>query len=202
MLNLSKKSAITILAGILYVGGAWFGLPMKTLAMTNASQIPAIVFPAEAPKNNAFAQWLNRLEKIESRDSGDAHFKIMDNNNEYSYGCLQFQAATFLQYGKQYNLIPQELTDVEPLIYDCSLQKELATAMIEGNYKNWQNWRHSVREVVGLPPRPQETLAESQQTMLFTDTLTIPVRAFANACPAFTYTIGASTGIGSENSRG
>lgn len=207
MLNLTKtkKTIIAVLAGTLSMGGSWLGTPMKAFAMTTIAQVPAITFPVKIvkiTKSDTFAKWLNRLEKAESDASGNTRLKVLDNNNEYSYGCLQFQAETFLQYGKQYKLIPRELTDVEPLIYSCVLQKELATAMIKGNYKNWQHWRHSVREVVGLPPYSEEKPAEARQTTLFTNTLTIPVGALTNACSALTYTAGASTGISPENCRG
>ena len=158
--NFSKKAAIIILTGTLYTGGALFGLPPKvTLAVVNTAQAPVITAPVES---NAFTQWLNRLEEAESNDSGNAHLKILDHNHKYSYGCLQFQAATFLAYGKRYDLIPDDLTSVEPLIYNCILQKRLATDMIEGNYRNWRQWYHSVKDEIGLPPQPEVAVAENQ----------------------------------------
>lgn len=154
MFNLSQKAALVVLIGILYVGGFFWGLSAKvTFAVVNTAEAPVVV-----SAQNPLAQWLDRLEEAESHDSGDAHLRILDHNDRYSYGCLQFQSATFLQYGKLYNLIPSDLTKAAPLIYNCALQKQLATDMIEGNYQNWKQWYHSAMKVVGLPPHPGEAV--------------------------------------------
>jgi len=161
MIHIPKRAVIAIIVGAVCFGGLPFGSsPLATPVMGDVAQVPIAISSSVA--KDPFSLWLDHLEEAESNRSGDSHLKILDNNGKYSYGCLQFQAATFIQYGKLYGLIPDGLTNVEPLIYSCSLQKELATDMIERNYLNWQKWHHSVSEVIGLPPRSEVSVADNR----------------------------------------
>jgi hypothetical protein len=99
--------------------------------------------------------WIDRLALKESE--GNAHIKILDHNNQYSYGCLQFQMATFESYVHKYNLLPEaEDKELLNMIYDCDFQKTLAKTMIEDDYSNWRNWYISSKSKIGLPPKPEE----------------------------------------------
>jgi len=98
--------------------------------------------------------WLDRLALKESQ--GKTHVKILDHNNRYSYGCLQFQMQTFESYVQKYNLLPDtESAELENMIYDCDFQKILAKKMIEDDYTNWRNWYTSAKTKIGLPPKPE-----------------------------------------------
>lgn len=124
---------------------------MATLASTlNVSPAPE----ASQTKLDPLGAWINKLAHKESE--GKTHVKILDHNNQYSYGCLQFQMATFKSYVHKYDLLPEaEDKELENMIYDCDFQKILARAMIEDDYTNWRNWYTSVTKKIGLPPRPQ-----------------------------------------------
>lgn len=61
--------------------------------------------------------------------------KILDTNNRYSYGILQFQMQTWLSYGKLY-----DIETTEENIYNGDLQKELAYRMIQDKNSNWNHW--------------------------------------------------------------
>ena len=74
--------------------------------------------------------------------------KILDSNNKYSYGGLMFQMATFLQYGKKYNVLPFWVNEsnFESYIYDMDIQTLIAEKMIEEGigptYSGWFNcWK-------------------------------------------------------------
>lgn len=89
-------------------------------------------------------QWLDRLETAESQNN--TMMVILDTNDRYSYGCLQFQMDTFLTYSKEYGITGEMM--------DCGIQKELATKMIQGDYSAWSNWYNSVKyRGAGYPPK-------------------------------------------------
>ena len=89
--------------------------------------------------------WLAVLEWCESR--GIPNIKTLDSNSKYSYGAFQFQMATFLDYGKKYNLIPASTTPAQGklLIFDYELQKKLATKMLEDSLES--HWRVCYRKI-------------------------------------------------------
>ena len=98
--------------------------------------------------------WLEKLIVLES--NGKENIKILDNNGEHSFGCLQFQKGTFEEFGLKYRLITID-DDTDNLIYDCQLQKEIAKNMIEDNYNNWRRWYTSVKiKKLGLPPHQSQ----------------------------------------------
>jgi hypothetical protein len=94
--------------------------------------------------------WLEKLAQVES--NGRERIKILDVNNKYSYGCLQFQEGTFRNYGVKYGLVAKN-ANLESVIYDCTLQKQIAKRMIQENHILWQSWYTSVvQKNLGLPP--------------------------------------------------
>jgi hypothetical protein len=109
---------------------------------------------------DALDAWLQKL--IQKESEGREHIKILDHNNRYSYGCLQFQMETFRAYARRYDLLPHtEDSELENVIYDCELQKTMARKMIEEDYGNWRNWYTSVAvRKLGLPPKVSTKLAE------------------------------------------
>ena len=142
------------------------GKPSATTA-ANTYQTPqafpvSITKPANVPpkfssevvlKPTELDIWLNKLAQKES--NGRTHFRILDVNGWYSYGCLQFQMPTFQAYVRQFSLT-DELGPggFQEAIYDCNLQKRLAKLMILKDYDNWQHWYNSVMEGgIGLPPK-------------------------------------------------
>jgi hypothetical protein len=88
-------------------------------------------------------QWLDRLQSDES--GKNPLLVILDTNNKYSYGCLQFQAGTWAPYSRKY--------DVDKEIMDCSAQRYVAKKMIKDDYNAWRNWFTSVtKKTAGKPP--------------------------------------------------
>lgn len=95
--------------------------------------------------------WIDGL--IQKESSGKTNIKILDTNNRYSYGCLQFQMPTFIAYGKKYGIISGTEANLESLIMSCSLQRAIAKKMILDDSDNWRHWYHSVyTRGLGLPP--------------------------------------------------
>ena len=162
MHSLLKNLAVSALVGTAVLGSVY---PATLNALTTADEykIPSgfafafnIPVPAKEPvlevtEPDALDLWLERLIQKESR--GKAVIKILDVNHKYSYGCLQFQEWTFRAFGEKYGLVKKG-AKLEPLIYDCELQKQIAKRMIQDDYKLWQSWYTSVviRDL-GLPPR-------------------------------------------------
>lgn len=94
-------------------------------------------------------EWLDRLVQMES--NGRADIKHLDVNGKYSYGCLQFQMATFVSH---YPLLGEPAPEeYEKAIYDCDLQKRLAKAILKDKPAKWTFWFTSIRKKgLGLPP--------------------------------------------------
>lgn len=86
--------------------------------------------------------WIEKLRYAESQ--GNDAVIILDSNKKYSYGCLQFQRATFDQYSKKFGIYGD--------IMDCGTQKELARAMLTYDRNAWRHWYHSTTTKVGKPP--------------------------------------------------
>lgn len=95
------------------------------------------------------------LEKLATAESGNReNIIVLDVNNKYSYGCLQFQMATFQSYSARYGLVdPATVSDWKKLILDCKLQKQIAKRMIQEKSGNWRHWGYTVlNKGIGLPP--------------------------------------------------
>lgn len=89
--------------------------------------------------------WIEQIRWEESR--GKDLLVILDTNNKYSYGCLQYQMSTWNYYSKKYN--------VDAEIMDCEAQKEVTRNIIKYEKDGWRNWYTSVtKKGVGKPPLP------------------------------------------------
>jgi len=107
--------------------------------------------------SNDLTKWIDELEEYECRDC-PLGFKRIDDNGEFSYGCLQFQMPTFKQYFTEY--YPEAVNDVEGAdwenwIHSCEMQKKLTYKMIEDDWDNWEHWKHSIL-VRGLSKPPSQ----------------------------------------------
>lgn len=85
---------------------------------------------------------LARLAECES--GGNPNIPpTLDTNGKHSYGLLQFQLPTFLDYGKHYGILPSNMTEKEALevIYDSHLQVDIAEKILEekGGWRHWHN---------------------------------------------------------------
>lgn len=103
--------------------------------------------PSPSPEemyDTAIEQWLDRLQWDESNKT--PLLVILDSNNKYSYGCLQFQMETWNHYSKKFSIKTE--------IMDCQGQRKLARLMVESDYGAWRNWLTSVtKKTAGLPPQ-------------------------------------------------
>lgn len=100
------------------------------------------LFPFIAGAQTPQEEWLDKLARCESQDR--AHIKVLDTNNKYSYGLLQFQLDTFYGFGKEYGIIPSEMKKWEAklLIHNPHVQKAIAKEMLEdGLDYHWKNCR-------------------------------------------------------------
>jgi len=93
--------------------------------------------------------WIEKLAKCESR--GRSHITILDSNNKYSYGLLQFQLDTFISFGKKYEILPDEFTRKESLllIHNPNVQKAIAKEMLDDGLSG--HWRNCVRKIGQYP---------------------------------------------------
>lgn len=80
------------------------------------------------------------LKLIECESGGNWDVKVLDSNNKYSFGGLQFQQATFEMAGK--GILPEGLDKDESLnfIYEPEYQIPIASKMMKD--KKWKNhWK-------------------------------------------------------------
>lgn len=94
-------------------------------------------------------EWIASLHYCESQDRD--YITILDTNNKYSYGGLQFQFDTFYNFGKQYNILPDELTRKEALllIHNPFIQKAIAREMLDDGL--WRNWKNCTLKIGAYP---------------------------------------------------
>jgi hypothetical protein len=119
------------------------------------SQKVTVVFERQAPID----AWIEKLAALES--DGKSNIKVLDSNGLHSFGCLQFQMSTFEEFGLKYKLVSSQ-DNLEKLIYDCVLQKEIAKRMIKENPGNWKKWYTSVAtRGLGLPPKEDKPILVS-----------------------------------------
>lgn len=127
----------------------------------NANVSPVATYPQDKPvvffeDQSPLAVWIDKLIDLES--NGESALKVLDHNGMHSFGCLQFQMSTFKEFGLKYKLI-SENDDLNELIYDCELQKEIAKQMILENRGNWRRWYTSVAiRGLGLPPKQEQPI--------------------------------------------
>ena len=72
--------------------------------------------------------------------------KVLDTNNRYSYGALQFQMATWISYGKEFGATKDN-------IFDVGLQEKVARSMLDaGGWRHWYNCGIRVQKEYGAYP--------------------------------------------------
>lgn len=76
---------------------------------------------------------------METCESNQRDITILDSNNKYSHGWLQFQTASFHYFGKKFGL---EHSD----IHSREQQEALARAMLNAGLSN--NWKTCARRTV------------------------------------------------------
>lgn len=86
------------------------------------------------------SEFINQLVMMES--GGHEDLKVFDTNKKYSYSCLQFQMATWLEQGKKYGI-----NTTSENIMNCSLQKNVAYKMLKDNPNNWKHWYNSTMKI-------------------------------------------------------
>lgn len=103
---------------------------------------------ADIVVKDSLDEWLDELETYECDGCGPA-YKRLDSNGRYSYGCLQFQQATFAEKASLYNILWEEED-----IFRCDLQKMVAREMFLGEGAAAGNhWSTSIFvRGLGLPP--------------------------------------------------
>ncbi len=119
---------------------------MAVVALGSTLKIAHADAPSPSPEevySYKLDQWIDRIEWEESR--GEKMLVILDSNDKYSYGCMQYQMDTWIGDSKAYG--------VKGEMMDCAKQKQLAklTIMHEPD-KGWKRWYNSTKKV-GLPPR-------------------------------------------------
>lgn len=105
---------------------------------------PVLAVPITPVVPDPQLEWIEQLGNCESM--GSTTVKVLDTNNKYSYGLLQFQMATWLKYGKDFGATKDN-------IFDPDLQKTVARSMLDaGGANNWYNCAHSVERKLGSYP--------------------------------------------------
>lgn len=125
-------------------------LSLLMLGQSSNAQSPTIEYEKVSPiivsvKETRYPDLIEKLNCCENYCKWD-NKKIVDSNNKYSYGGLMFQMATFLQYGKEYEVLPEWVNEsnFEHYIYDRDIQMLIAEKMITDGvgYQHWTNcWR-------------------------------------------------------------
>lgn len=98
--------------------------------------------------------YLDNLEKFECPNCGP-RYKRVDSNGKYSYGCLQFQSATWREMVRKHDPDSKRKDDEEihSRIYECKYQKQIAGAMFKENPKKASfHWYTTIyKKGLGLP---------------------------------------------------
>lgn len=101
------------------------------------------------PRTTSTNPIINKLIQCESEGRWD--IKILDVNNRYSYGGLQFQLSTFWKFGKAYKILSDdiELSEAENLIYDSDIQIKIAEKMFEDELQyHWMNCYNKIKNTL------------------------------------------------------
>lgn len=105
-------------------------------------------------KRIALDLWVEELAVYECPSCGP-NYRRVDINGLYSYGCLQFQEATFRSYALRYHLLTKEQLEDLNYYYRCDIQKQIVKRMFAemGNtYEFGRNWYTSIYvKGLGLP---------------------------------------------------
>lgn len=142
-------AAGAVITGIILM----LGLILAAIQITEPDITPNIINNPILNENveDEMDNWLSKLARFEY-PGAEKYFKHLDSNGKYSYGCLQFQAATFAGMAQKYGIV-KAFGDASA-IYDCSIQKEIARAMFEDDAEAASNhWYTSIYvKGLGLPP--------------------------------------------------
>jgi hypothetical protein len=134
---------------------ATYGSVASALSANGVSTTTTSTATTTITSRTSLDAWIDKLAEKESGNK--ERIKILDVNGRYSYGCLQFQMATFKSYSQRYGLVdPANVTSWEETIYNCSLQKQIAKRMLLEKSGNWRHWGYTVRtKGLGLPPKDE-----------------------------------------------
>ena len=119
-------------------------LVIGLLAGSGGLKMPLSISEAELPVKvevdylDSQPQYIKDLIQCES--GGNWNAKVLDVNNRYSYGGLQFQSKTAWIYNEKYKVLPDlELNELPNVINDPYFQVELAKKILaeNGGFKNW-----------------------------------------------------------------
>ena len=119
-------------------------LVIGLLAGSGGLKMPLSISEAELPVKvevdylDSQPQYIKDLIQCES--GGNWNAKVLDVNNRYSYGGLQFQSKTAWVYNEKYKVLPDlELNELPNVINDPYFQVELAKKILaeNGGFKNW-----------------------------------------------------------------
>lgn len=149
MTSLLKKVVVSTLVGATICVTALFVYPKVKAAIASNKIQDKVTVQEPTP----LEKWIGELSIKES--GGRADIRILDVNGYYSYGCLQFQLATFKGYSQKYSLYNGYTDDqYRTEMFNCDSEKSLAKLMIEDSYSNWKHWYNSVTKgtSLGLPP--------------------------------------------------
>lgn len=91
--------------------------------------------------------WINDLAICESQNKD---ITILDSNDQYSYGPLQFQMNTWIPQGKLFGATASN-------IHDASLQHQVARSMLDaGMQSRWLTCARIVTKKYGPYPKGQD----------------------------------------------
>jgi len=151
---MNKNKLLLIAAGAVTTGIIlMLGLILAATLLTEPDLTPNINNNHTKNENveDEMDHWLSKLARFEY-PGAEKYFKRLDSNGKFSYGCLQFQAATFVGMAQKYG-VSKAFGDASA-IYDCGIQKEIARAMFEDDATAAaHHWYTSIYvKGLGLPP--------------------------------------------------
>jgi hypothetical protein len=149
---MQKNKLLLIAAGAVITGIIlMLGLILAAIQLTDPELTPNINNNSYEKVEDEMDHWLSKLARFEY-PGAEKYYKRLDTNGKYSYGCLQFQAATFTGMAQKYN-ITKALSNASA-IYDCGIQKEIARAMFEDDAgAASHHWYTSIYvKGLGMPP--------------------------------------------------
>lgn len=97
------------------------------------------------PRDPVILEMISKIEHCESRGK---NVRVLDTNNKYSTGVLQFQEDTFIFYVKRFNMLPYaEEGEMLNLMYTPEFQRELAYLILEEDLSNLRNWYNCSKHI-------------------------------------------------------
>jgi hypothetical protein len=88
-------------------------------------------YPSRFPYDKHIEWIIDEINKCENFGRWDNNV-ILDTNNKYSYGGLQFQMTTFVGQGIYYGVLPRDtsFSKAKEIIFTEEIQREIARGMI------------------------------------------------------------------------